>query len=293
MHKLLKFSLRLIYVLAKAIVISFLIISCLCILAQDYLIFSQLLVEPRDHPPRDPKTLPVGVESIALIPEEGVRVELWRVAPAHSSSASNKRVALLFHGNGGRIDNFYPYLEWFSQNGFVAYGLEYRGFGASSGWPSVKAISKDSLLAAKTIAAREGVSEAEIMPVGVSLGTGFAAILARAVRSEQLVLVAPYSSIREVAASRDYFWYLAPFVWNNIDSKNLVSELADTCVVAFHGRLDGNIRFENSLRLKAAYRGTSSYRLFEDVQGNHDDQFPKMQEKLLGALEECPSKRSK
>lgn len=77
------------------------------------------------------------------------------------------------------------------------YLLHYRGFGASSGKPSEAALHADALALFDWVQARH----AQTAVVGRSLGTGVAVRLARLRPVASLVLVTPYDSLQDIAAS--------------------------------------------------------------------------------------------
>jgi pimeloyl-ACP methyl ester carboxylesterase len=90
------------------------------------------------------------------------------------------------------------------------YLLHYRGYGGSSGSPSEKALFADGLTLFDEVHARHP----EVEVVGRSLGSGIAVYVASLRPVERLVLVTPFDSLQDLAASQ--FPYV-PVRWLLLD----------------------------------------------------------------------------
>jgi alpha-beta hydrolase superfamily lysophospholipase len=107
------------------------------------------LFEHLDHPavnasvffPRpDPgRPLPPGSEEIAIAVEQGVTVS----ARYHPASAELPTV-LHFHGNGEIVSDYDDLAPAYHQAGASLICADYRGYGRSTGQPSVRALIRDS-----------------------------------------------------------------------------------------------------------------------------------------------------
>lgn len=78
------------------------------------------------------------------------------------------------------------------------YAMNYRGYGGSSGSPSEQALQRDAL----ALLDRVRASHPDVVVVGRSLGSGIAAALATQRPVARLVLVTPFDSLQELAASQ-------------------------------------------------------------------------------------------
>lgn len=78
------------------------------------------------------------------------------------------------------------------------YLMNYRGYGGSAGSPSEAALHNDAL----SLYDMARANHADIVVVGRSLGTGIAVRLAAQREVSRLVLVTPYDSLQELAASQ-------------------------------------------------------------------------------------------
>lgn len=256
------------------------------VLLQDFMLFPELITSPPwNKTERRSDGLPSGVTSQMVQTNDGVEFELWRVSPKNEGEA--KLVALLLHGNAGTADNFYLQAAWLASHGITVYQQEYRGFGKSSGWPSVEGIKSDADLAVLKIAEDENIATSEIIPVGLSLGTGFASYVAEKYQTRALILDSPYQSLAAVANGRALVGWLVPFMWNSLDQEEHISKLQDTCVIAAHGTLDEIIPYQNSVILEQSYRGTAGYTLLTVPGGDHITSFSAVHDKVIELLKKC------
>lgn len=106
------------------------------------------------------------------------------------------KALLYFGGNAEDVSNNLPS---FSQAipDHALYLLHYRGYGGSSGTPSEEALRRDAL----ALFDRIHLDHPELAVVGRSLGSGIAIWLASQRPATRLVLVTPYDSMRDLAAS--------------------------------------------------------------------------------------------
>jgi pimeloyl-ACP methyl ester carboxylesterase len=113
---------------------------------------------------------------------------------------------------GGNAEDVAANLPAFAQAfpSHAIYLLHYRGYGASSGHPTEKAIQADAL----TLFDHVRKSHADITLVGRSLGSGVAIQVASQRPASKLVLVTPYNSLLELAAKQFPFF---PVRWLLMD----------------------------------------------------------------------------
>ena len=114
--------------------------------------------------------------------------------------------ALLYFG--GNAEDASSYMREFSAShpNHAIYLMHYRGFGGSSGTPSEVGLFKDALALFDAAYAQHK----EVVVIGVSLGSGIAAYLARHRPVARLILATPYDSILNIGAGK-FPW--APVRW--------------------------------------------------------------------------------
>lgn len=262
------------------LLLSALVISVLVIATQPLQVFPGAFVRKgSDAPP------PAGVEQTFLTTSDGVRLKVWRVGPERVS----RGIAVVFNGNGGDLRNFFSYHQILASAGFTAYGLDYRGYGGSSGFPSEQGLYLDSDTLWEWVVAREGVRPAQIIPVGISLGTGVAARIAARAASQRVLLITPYTSLRDVASGLPFFGILSPFLWYEFPTARALQAMQGSCVVLLHGERDAVIPFSHSKRLAAQLTQQNQVRFVRSADAGHNDVFFRKHERVIEELLGCES----
>ena len=105
---------------------------------------------------------------------------------------------LFLHGNGGSIGLRAGVLKQLAADGAGVFAVGYPGYGASDGQPSEAGLVEAARLAYDELVSR-GVAADRIVVFGVSLGSAVAVQLAADSQVGALVLLAPMSSVRELA----------------------------------------------------------------------------------------------
>ncbi|EKM79328.1 hypothetical protein AGABI1DRAFT_74272 [Agaricus bisporus var. burnettii JB137-S8] len=138
------------------------------------------------------------------------------LAAEHIQVAVRNHPTILFlHGNAAtrafsaRVQH---YLTFSSRFGANILAIDYRGFGDSTGTPSEQGLIRDARAAWDWLA-RKGTIAQDVLIVGHSLGTGAGAALTKelgrdGITPKGLVLLSPFSSIREVLETYQLFGLL-------------------------------------------------------------------------------------
>jgi len=199
--------------------------SIFCVFAY-FAILAYLYVRQADmiYMPDPVQTIPDGFEEkgykqITVETEDSEKLVGWYKAPKQ-----NGYVVIFFHGNGGALRGNWEYLNYVSNltDGLLA--IDYRGFGGSTGYPSVEGLNQDAL-AAFDYLIRQGISEDRIIIMGHSLGTGPAVYLASQKKAAALILLAGYSSILDIVQHRFPFYPSRYLLHENIDSMTYISSI--------------------------------------------------------------------
>jgi pimeloyl-ACP methyl ester carboxylesterase len=168
------------------------------------------------------------------------------------------RVVAYFHGNGETAEANVPLALDLVSRGFGVLLVEYRGYGASaSGSPSESGLYLDAH-AALDEAARRGAGSDRIALWGTSLGTGVAAEMARRGRGSSLVLVAPYASLVDAAASHVGWLPMSLVVPDRFATLEKAPSLRLPTLVA-HGDRDDVIPFAQGRSVANAIAGARFY----------------------------------
>lgn len=146
-----------------------------------------------------PVPSPVDPATALMLDAGGIKIHV----SAHARQADN--AVLYFGGNGEDVDASLPELAA-AFPGRALYLMHYRGYGASGGKPSERALVAD----AERLYDHVRNNHRAITLVGRSLGSGVAIQVAAKRPVERLVLVTPYDSVVELAARQ--FPYI-PVSW--------------------------------------------------------------------------------
>jgi pimeloyl-ACP methyl ester carboxylesterase len=160
---------------------------------------------------------------------------------------SSKGVVLFLHGNGGTIDMWGRGANLYTQNNYDILYLDYRGYGKSGGTiSSEKQFVNDAQVAYDYLKGR--YPEENIIVSGTSMGTGLATQIAAKNNPKQLILNAPYSSMKTVIQEKVK---IVPgfIVKYPLNTKKHIKEV-NCPITIFHGTKDVVIPHHHSLKLK-------------------------------------------
>ena len=168
-------------------------------------------------------------------------------------SPQPKGLIFYLHGNAGSLDSWGWVASDYTDLGYDAFFLDYRGFGKSEGVISCEDQFLSDIDLAYQYIANE-YDEKQIVILGYSLGTGPAAYLASRYNPKQLILQAPYYSLLDMK-NRTF-----PFVPNialkyKLETNEYLKEV-HAPVTIFHGLEDEVIYFGSGLKLKPLLKAT-------------------------------------
>jgi len=161
----------------------------------------RMIYHPRPYP--EPLVLPAGVEPLEYRTGQG-RQTAFYLPPAAHAAARAPNLWLLCGGNSALALDWLDLLADFPDPAAAFLLLDYPGYGRCQGHPGPQAIAESVEAALATLAAHLQVpareTEQNLQALGHSLGT--AAVLLAAVRHpvKRLVLISPFTSLKDVAA---------------------------------------------------------------------------------------------
>jgi len=170
--------------------------------------------------------------------------------------AASKGLIFFVHGNAGNLSDLTSPAEFYTGLGYDFFAYDFRGFGKSGGTITSEAqFYSDAQLAYNHL--RKEYLEKEIVIAGYSVGTATAAMLAANNHPEKLILMAPYYSMEELAAYHYPFIprFLVSYKFKTFDFLSNVT----VPVIIGHGKNDGTIPYEASLRLKKLLKRNGTF----------------------------------
>ncbi|RYY35734.1 MAG: alpha/beta fold hydrolase [Sphingobacteriaceae bacterium] len=196
---------------------------------------------------------------------------------------ADKPTGLIFylHGNGGTVEDWSIISPLYTMLGYDLFIIDYPGYGKSTGHITNEAKLITELQAAyETVKA--GYTDKPTVFMGYSIGTGLAAQLASKNECKQLVLMAPYYSMPDLAKSLYPFLPSAILKYRLETYKYLPKVKAP--VTIFHGLDDGLIYYGSSIKLKKHFKATDRLFLLKNQGHNEIQRNPDFQKEIKKVL---------
>ncbi len=191
-----------------------------------------LIFEPGEG--GDPGTSGVFAAESQVTTPDGQVLTGWYRAPGGTNP-----IVLFFHGNKGALPDYADRINAYLDAGFGVLAIDYRGYGRSTGEPSLDGIIEDARSAYR-FALDRGIPPERIVVHGFSLGAMPATALAAEAEAAALVLEAPFHDIAAAASER--YWFLipalvAPLIEGGIDPIESIESVEEP-VFVMHGTAD-------------------------------------------------------
>ena len=133
--------------------------------------------------------------------ERFIEVDGAKLNALHFQQPSARGLIFFLHGNAGNLDSWLPDVDFYRQENYDVFMLDYRGYGKSTGKiQSQEQVNKDILTAWHSVASL--YDNKPIVIYGRSIGTYFATQLATQVKSDLLVLVSPFTNMQHIARQK-------------------------------------------------------------------------------------------
>lgn len=200
----------------------------------------------RDRP--GPQAVHHGREVVWLETGFG-RVEAWYLPPTREPPSAGPAPAVIFaHGNNELIDTVPGEFLAFRERGFGLLLVEYPGYGASAGKPSLETVTETFTAAFDSLASRPDVDGGRVIALGRSLGGAAVCALSSRRPLEAIILVAAFADLPSMAHR-----YLAPavLVRDRYDNAGALRSFPGPVLVV-HGTRDGLIPHSHGERLAEA-----------------------------------------
>lgn len=159
----------------------------------------------------------------------------------------SKGLIFYLHGNAGSIRSWGNVANTYTSLGYDVFLLDYRGYGKSTG----KISGQDQLFNDNQSVynqLKNAYQEKDIIILGYSIGSGMAAKLASDNKPAQLILQAPYYTLKDLV--KDKMPIAPSFI---LKYKIETVEYLKSCkmpITLFHGTQDRVIPYDNALQLK-------------------------------------------
>ena len=151
---------------------------------------------------------------------------------------NGKKLVVLLHGNACTINAMSDYARRFHQIGYSTLLIEYPGYGISSDeTPSEKMIYRHTCTLLSSVQKNNAFNREDVLLFGQSLGTGVAMELASRKLAGKVILVSPFTSMKDVARFHYPDLLVSIILSENYDSLSK-APLVDVPVLIIHGEKD-------------------------------------------------------
>lgn len=236
-----------------------------------------------------PGPLPASARQVRLkAPNAAV---LHGVSIPPSKEAERRMLVLGFGGNAWNGSDVAAYLHQLYPSAHVVV-FHYRGYRPSTGKPSAEALLADAPLVRDF--AVELVKPDLTVAVGLSIGSGVAASLARDGLVDALILVTPFDSLKAAAADLFPWLPVGLFFTHEIDAASFLAR-SDVPLAILAAELDTLIRPARTQGLRQQARGLVFDRTIEGA--GHNDIYQRsefvvaMQEALVEVTANQPRRK--
>jgi fermentation-respiration switch protein FrsA (DUF1100 family) len=189
--------------------------------------------------------------------QDGIELFAWFL-PARGRP---RATVLYLHGNAENISTHFANVAWMPAAGISVLALDYRGYGASQGKPSLHGAQLDIDAAMRALLARPDVDRERIIIFGQSLGGAlaihYAANTSYKGHVRAVVVDSPFSDYRlitrEKLAATPFTWVFQWLPWltvnNDYSPQASVKALSPIPLLLIHGDRDGVVPVDHSHRL--------------------------------------------
>ncbi|HSD97902.1 MAG TPA: alpha/beta fold hydrolase [Sulfuricaulis sp.] len=204
-----------------------------------------------------PEQLGLKYEAVDFPASDGTRLHAW-LLPAKGKALGT---ILFLHGNAENISTHIMSVRWLPAQGFNVFLLDYRGYGASEGEPSVEGAQEDVNAAMRTLLSRPDVNPDRIVVFGQSLGGSIAVYNVAHSPYRQhiraLVVESAFASYRQIAREKLAAFWLTwplqyPLSWTVSDAyspSDAVAGVSPIPLLVIHGDRDAIVPLHHGQRL--------------------------------------------
>lgn len=238
-----------------------------------------LLFFPQKQLIRSPADVGIAYRDVSIKIADGGTVHGWWL-PANGAAEAT---VLFAHGNAENISTHLASVYWLPERHINVLLIDYRGYGKSSGKPTVRGAQIDVIAALQYLADLQSQEDIPWVVLGQSIGASLAGVaVAReggAYRNlAGMILDAGFTGYgaiaKQVAASNWLTWpFQYPALWAMPKGNDLVDEIANISplpLLLIHGERDRDVPYGHAAKLLAAARSPKQLLSYD---GGHIETF--------------------
>lgn len=243
---------------------------------------------------RTPATVGLDYEDLRLPTADGLTLSAWFL-PARQPA---RGTILFLHGNAQNISTHLASVYWLPERGFNVLLLDYRGYGASQGLPSVAGAQQDIDSAMRYLVARRDLAPRRIVVLAQSLGGALGLhYLAHSGYRQHLrgaVIDSAFTGYRDIAGEKlrgswltwPLSWPLSLTVSDDYRPLDAVPHVTPIPLLILHGDRDEVIPLHHARQLFEAAREPKNLWIIEGAAHIQALDSPPVRERLVAWLNE-------
>ncbi len=213
-----------------------------------------------------------------------------------SDAPDVKGTVVFMHGNGGNVSTESLGMLWFLDKGYNVFVGDYRGYGQSTGKPTINGVLNDGVDILDLLMRLPEIETSELILYGQSLGGAVATYTAAnskyADNITALILDSTFTSFSDIAqdvSSNIFFTWafqvpIASSYKKYPSTIKLLSDVKTNNILLIHSKADKMISFSHSEELFEAAHGNKKLILTEDVPHAHNLSKSEVREDIINYL---------
>lgn len=215
---------------------------------------TQMFFHPHSFLIDTPERHGIAYQEETLQAADGTSLNAWFL-PAQDKNGNKdggkaRATVLFLHGNAENISTHFRNVAWLPAEGFNVLALDYRGYGASDGKPSLAGMQLDIDAAMRSLLAHKDVDPNRIVIFGQSLGGAiaiyYAAHSAYRANIRAVVIESAFFDYRQITKEKLAGFFLTwPFQWlpwltvdDSYSPANAVAAISPLPLLLIHGDQD-------------------------------------------------------
>lgn len=217
-----------------------------------------------------PASLNIPYEDVRITTADGERIAGWYIPAKNSEGkAGAGKTLIFFQGNSGNLSHRLDTIALFHRIGLATLIVDYRGFGDSTGKPSVYGVIADAEATWDWLMENKRPRTEDVVIFGRSLGGGVAAALAARREPGALILESTFTTLHDVASNMFPLLPAGLFLPQDFDSPGCLGGLHIPLLVV-HSPDDKVIPYRLG---QALYDGYAGPKRFLVLSGPHSNGF--------------------
>jgi len=237
------------------------------------------IFRPNSNVYHTPKELQLNYYDVFLKTPDNVQIHGWFLR----AKGPSRGTVFVLHGNAQNISAHVMTISWLPASGYNVFIMDYRGYGNSTGTPSIPEVFLDIKTGLIWLNNNLEVQEKPLFLLGQSLGAALGVYFVgndsdAKKRFSGIILDASFSRYQIIAKeilSENWvtwiFQYIFPeFLSDKYDPEDFIAKISPLPVLIMHSKQDRIIPFNHSKRL---FKQAEEPKFFVETEGGHIETF--------------------